>query len=230
MVRVSLEDSINEIFTGIQKLLDTVEINLEAFEEAFSSSNKDEFDAKMEFSKARTNDLTIRSLGEALEGKTVKTLSLQAPVGRDLRLVISSFRMIYDIQRISRDALNAFKDILDIKGEDLNEFELKQINIFSEVVNKGKQLIEIFKQIYGANMREHQNFNELIIQSINLDNEIDDIFDQIMNDIMNNKDINLRTGVLILSANRSLERYGDHACNMIERAIYIQTGEKVEIK
>ena len=59
-------------------------------------------------SNINANDLSVHSLGDALEQESVKILSLQAPVGRDLRTVLSSFRIIYDIQRISKDTSHSF--------------------------------------------------------------------------------------------------------------------------
>ncbi len=223
-MRISLEEQINELKSGINKLLETVNINLHIILEYLNGVETMEIR-----STAKTNDLTIRALGNELEKLTVRILSLQAPVGKDLRLVLSTFRIIYDIQRISRDALNAFNDII---STDKNKFDLirDEIKFISDNIRSGKELLDIFKTLYLTTTGEHQTHHNLIEISIALDNEIDNRYDEIQRSILSKDEIDIETGVLILSANRSIERYGDHACNIIERAIYIQTGERVSIK
>lgn len=229
MIRISLEQQIEELKSGILKMLEIINTNLGEITSYFSRKDRTEFNPSTALTEIKTNDLTVRSLGNELETQSVRILSLQAPVGRDLRLVISSFRMIYDLQRISRDALNAFQDVMQI---DSNKIQIIYTEIEKLVKNIGVgiELLNIFRSIYLQNTVEHQEFPQLMEKSIKLDNKIDDTYDKIVESVFQKENIGIETGVHLLSANRSLERYGDHACNIIERAIYIQTGDRVLIK
>ncbi len=233
--RTNLVEMLNDLKNGMLKMELLVEENLEKLLDFLKASTEE----KMSFPKSerlndvKTNDLTIRSLGDGLENKAVKILSLQAPVGHDLRFVISSFRMIYDFERVSRDAYNAFVKMLDVPDSDISKLN-DQYKVFETSIDNSKRLLKHFVNLYQSEENPSSDLlKKTIDESILLDNEIDDLFkassEQVLS-LVHNQGLEIESGYYLLSAIRSLERVGDHVCNLIERALYIQTGTKYEIK
>lgn len=231
--RINLSEMLDEMKSGMLKMETMVAENLQNLKDYLQIEDKSQYAAEEKRKEAKTNDLTIRSLGDTLETKAVKILSLQAPVGYDLRFVLSSFRMIYDLERVSRDAYNAFSKLLEIDHADLPHLK-GQFDNFSKVVETSLKLLDHFKKVYSANEGlSAEVIKQIIEDSTVMDNEIDEQFSSSSaNTLEHVKQHNLKveTGYSLLSAIRSLERVGDHICNLIERALYIQTGTKYEIK
>ena len=141
--------------------------------------------------------------------------------------------MIYDLQRISRDSYNAFADILASGIQQHDQFKPQIANIF-QILENSKHLLKNFMEVYQLPMSEHiDTFEEIINTSTELDTEIDNIFSSNTEIIIANTTDGILqpvSGYHFISSLRSLERVGDHCCNLIERAIYIQSGEKAIIK
>ena len=95
-------------------------------------------------------------------------------------------------------------------------------------------MLSIFDELYTRKVweKEHE-FDDYIKRTEELDDVVDDLFEnhsKVIIEEANQGKVDPHSAHRLLSAIRSLERVGDHCCNIVERAIYIRTGDKVHIK
>ncbi len=116
--RSQLIQMLSDLSIGILKMLNDIRTNFSYYQSIVTEFETVTQELRKErISQINTNDLSVESLGDVLEASSVKILSLQAPVGRDLRMVLSSFRIIYDIKgyRILRIHLRVLHPLLEKK-------------------------------------------------------------------------------------------------------------------
>jgi len=231
--RSQLIQMLSDLSIGILKMLNDIRINFSYYQSIVTEFETMTQELRKErISQINTNDLSVESLGDVLEASSVKILSLQAPVGRDLRMVLSSFRIIYDVKRISRDTSHSFAGLTSFIGKEAEAFK-KQQNLFMDSINAASEMLDIFETIYRMEINETDyNFQKFIDKAEQLDDIIDDLFEnhsKVIIEGSNNGDFEIKSAHKLLSAIRALERVGDHCTNIIESAIYIKSGVKVQI-
>lgn len=231
--RIALTTMLSDLKTGVEKMHLQILENLDHFKKFLDQySTIEEGQLKKLKSKIKTNNMTVKALGDSLEALSVRTLSLQAPVSRDLRVVMSSFRMIYDLERISQNTLNAFRSVARISSEN-QEYFLMQVGLLRDSFTAVEALMKEFYGIYGAeNIERHFDYSAIITSAIEQDDVIDNLFENHSKKIIkaaNTGEIQADDAHYLLASIRSLERVGDHCCNLIEKAIYMQSGDRVTI-
>jgi len=233
-LRAQLSQMMSDLKAGIMKLSSTLKQNTEIYAKALREIDQlDEKTSQKLFSEMKANDLSIHSLGDSLEAETVKILSLQAPVSRDLRTVLSSFRIIYDIQRIARDIVHSFEGLTIYAKENSANFKTHS-EVFMDSINATKEMINIFEEIYQTEVRERDfDYQDYVEKTENLDDIIDELFEvhskKVIEETKDGK-VDPEAVHRLLASIRSLERVGDHCCNIVERSIYIISGDKIVIQ
>ncbi len=228
MTRTNLNILMMELDNKMKDILNLATVSIEALVPLLAGKVDD-----MLYNTINNYDRKIRILGDNLEKLIIKILSLQAPVGRDLRKVISSFRIIYDIERISRDALHVYKYFKN--SIQLCDFQILStlLNDVSITLDPLRRILNNFYTIYFNDNIIQSKANMLAKTSSAFDEQIDNLYEQKIKDIYvmsNNGNLTTEAAHNLLFALRSYERVGDHACNLLERAVYIQTGNKIEVK
>lgn len=229
MVRTSLNNLMAELAAGIELLIKQARLNIDSLSPLLNGSETDVVSLSADIV---SRDKFIRKQGDELEGLIVKILSLQAPVGRDLRKVISSFRIIYDLERISRDSLHAF-EFFDSSRDKQNDFPQSIFSDVLQTLNALRGIMDNFSSVYFSDDFVATQVTELAQNTSNLDEQIDKLFEQEISEIhagANAGKLNAESAHLLLFALRAYERVGDHACNLLERAVYVQTGEKIRVE
>jgi phosphate transport system protein len=239
-LRKQLDNLLLELNSSVQTIESMVSLNLNALFILLDCdvSNPNLVDLRNAQNDIDKRDQEIRVHGDKLEQLIVRILSLQAPVGADLRRTIATIRLIYDLERVSRDAKHVFDYFFLFLG-DRNETEKSadyMISIFSDLTNgvkSAQKLMKNFKLAFFTENIEKQKIDEIIHESKTYDETIDKLFDdkiEELNKMTDNNVIENRTASAALFGLRSLERLGDHICNLLEKAVYVQTSEKVIIK
>lgn len=239
-LRKNLDNLLIELNKGIENIETKAHLNLDSLMILFDIdvSNPDHQLLKKTQNEIDERDKRIRTEGDNVEQLIVRILSLQAPVGPDLRRVLSCFRLIYDLERISRDAKHVFDYfLLFLDDREISDKSSDYMaKIFTDLkggVEAGQSLLKNFVKAFFSNKLSDEDRDTLIATSREFDETIDDLFDKKIEELDKKTDdmvIENQTANAALFGLRSLERLGDHACNLLERSIYIQTGMKYSIK
>ena len=167
-------------------------------------------------------DNEIDAIHYKIEDDCMRLLSLQQPMARDLRLIISVLKMNIDLERMGDLAL-----------------EVAVITKITASVPPVKPLIdiprmsEICQNMLSDTLNAFENKDvELAKKVAKRDDEIDMLFDQVRRELISYmiEDPKKITGAQHLTfVARYLERIGDHITNLCESVVFMVTGERVEL-
>ncbi len=167
-------------------------------------------------------DDKIDSLELKIEDKCMNLIALQQPMAKDLRVIATILKIITDLERMGDHAVNISRVTIKIGNEPFI-----------------KPLIDIPKMAKLTQEMVHSSLNAFTSRDVELakkvaldDDEIDDLYEQIYNELINKmiqdkKIVEQATNLIFIG--RYLERIADHSTNICERVIYMVTGELVEI-
>ena len=152
-----------------------------------------------------------------IEKKCMRILLKQQPVAKEFRAVSTALKMITDIERFGDQAAD-IGDIVCTMPEDAYIKKLTHITAMGELAMKMvRESVDSF--IY--------NDESLADQVIALDDQMDDMFLTVKNDLIEliKKDANNGDQAIeLMMVAKYLERIGDHAVNVAEWTKYNETG------
>jgi len=152
-----------------------------------------------------------------LERLTFETLARQQPVARDLRFLVSTTRVLYELERSGDLAVNLV-NVLD------------RIHGFPESPPLRNMLDRLVEEATGLLWRAITALSELDpVAGAALDAE-DDVVDDLVSAFYQEigrerEEIGLEAGIALTRMGRFLERIADHGVNIGENAAYIVTAE-----
>jgi len=164
----------------------------------------------------RENDTEINRTYAQLEALTFETLALQQPVARDLRFLVATTRMLYELERSGDLAVNCAK-------------MLEREHGFPGV----PRLMSTLDRLVDASIRVFRMGIDAIADMDaeagsrldSADDEVDDIVSLYYTEIgAASENIGLETAIAMSRVGRFLERIADHAVNIGENVAYIVTG------
>lgn len=163
------------------------------------------------------NDDKIDFLKEEIEYKCVKLIATQTPLASDLRRLLTTIKIIQDLERIGDYAVDLAKVSMYIPENENIDFKIS--DYFSDLIKK------MVKEVIDAYIN---NDKKRAIEIYESDEAIDkkyyDIFTQIMKK-MNSGEITNNLGVQTLFTIKYFERAGDHINNICENIMYLKSGE-----
>lgn len=171
-------------------------------------------------SSAIAADEEIDQLEKQIDHEGMRILALYNPVAADLRAVVAIMKMATNIERVSDEAGNiARRSRLVLKNA-----EVAEVNLIEPVY---KLAAEILHDSIRA-------FSEHDLEAARKIDERDDALDQAHNELiktfrrrMEEDTERLKDYLDFMFMVRSLERVGDHATNIAEDTIYIESAEDV---
>ena len=168
-------------------------------------------------------DSIIDDREREIEGLCMKLLLQQQPVAKDLRQISAALKMISDMERIGDQAFDIAEITASIKkeGRDVCSEHIRQMTEASIEMVTGS--IESFVK------KDMELANTVIMK----DDEVDDLFDEVKQDLIDAVTDDEATGeyfVDILMIAKYLERICDHAVNIAEWVIFSITGQHVNEK
>ena len=162
------------------------------------------------------NELQIR-----IDEECVNMLAKQAPVARDLRMVIAITRINTDLERMGDQCVNiaySTEDYFELTKTHPLPADLQQM--MSEVQSMVRTVLDAFS-------RRDVGLSEKVLEK-------DDVIDQLKDGLIVQmrdqikQDLNsLDWGLNIINVAKNLERLADHATNIAEEVIYLATGNDI---
>jgi phosphate transport system protein len=177
-------------------------------------------------------DVALAELTEQLDHKTntfensidrdcEHIIALRQPAAVDLRLVLSINRAVVDLERIGDEASRVAKQAIDLTKND------GRTNSLHEVSHIGELVTEMLNSVLVA---FETGDVELAYKVVKSDHDVDREYQSAMRSLITfmMEDSRAISSVLnIIWILRSLERIGDHACNLAEQVIYQVSGTDV---
>lgn len=154
----------------------------------------------------------IEELERDIERRCIKLLLRQQPVARDLRLISSTLKMVYDIKRIGIQASEILELISKESSEFINQvFELKKMLILD--------LEMVSKSLDSYVMGSVELANSVIEKDDTIDNYFVIIKEKLSHCLVQDKKVADQVIDLLMIA-KYLEKIGDHTVNIAKWVIY----------
>ncbi len=174
-----------------------------------------------DFKQVHDQEAQVNKLHMEVDLACLNLLAKQAPVARDLRLVMAIIKINTDLERMGDQAVN-----MSHNGKDFLERQPISYS-FSDFEKMSKAVREMVRASLDAFVRGDVKLSQEVL---NRDDEVDQFRDKIFSEIkslMSLKIENIEAGLDMILIARNLERLADHATNIAEEVIFIMTGDDV---
>lgn len=175
--------------------------------------------------KVARKDKIINELEEEVNEDTIRTITLQAPVASDLRLLISSIKIASQLERIADYTVNIADYIL------INDDETE--SVYTTIVDKyiGNMITYILEMLDLAKQAYLEQDLMLAKKVIEMDRKLDRMYSKsigkLIDDVRENvpefdelAKINMNVVLIV----KYMERAGDHIVNICETLFYLVEG------
>lgn len=166
-------------------------------------------------------DREINQMEMAIDDECATILARRQPTASDLRLVIAIIKVNRDLERIGDEAAKVARQAVWLSEEGMSRSH------FVEIRHIGARVAIMLRQALDAFARLDVN---QAVEVLRGDEEVDMEYDSAMRSLVTFMVEDPRIIGAILNemwALRSLERVGDHACNIAEHVVYLVKGMDV---
>ncbi len=163
------------------------------------------------------NDRQINDIERTIEAKCLSLILRQQPVATDLRNVSSALKIVTDMERIGDQSADISDLSIRLMGENIAQM-VEHIPAMARVAKS---------MVHDAIHAFIDQDLELAEQVIHRDDELDSLFDQVKQDLIDILKVSPELSdncIDILMIAKYLERTGDHAVNICEWAEFSKTG------
>lgn len=170
------------------------------------------------------NDSTIDSMEDQLDEKVSALIATQQPVAKDLRKLIAALKIGSDMERMADLACNIAQVTIHLVENNLKLF---------------KDLEDIPKMARITQKMVHDGINSYIDGNIDLskdlaetDDKVDQMYEAIVKELLEymiHQQQFIEVALRLSFVARYLERIADHATNIAESIVYIETGKTVDL-
>ena len=167
-------------------------------------------------------DDQVDAMEMAIDQECMQILALRQPAAFDLRLLITVIKVVHELERVGDLAERIAKTAIKLSNNNGNT-----VNSYYELEYMAELVQSMLHEALDAFARmDIEDVTTITGLDKNVDREYASIIRQLVSRIMEDpKNINRMLDVLWIA--RSLERIGDHACNVCEHMIYMVKGEDV---
>jgi phosphate transport system protein len=166
-------------------------------------------------------DQRIDDMQRRIDDMAVSMIARRQPMASDLRAIVTSIHVASDLERVGDMAKQLARRSLKLEGMSL------QPTFYNGVKN---MTALVLRQIKEALDSYSNRDSAAAIEVCNRDDEVDAMHTSLFRELltyMMEDPRNITTCTHLLFCAKSLERIGDHATNIAERAYYLQTGKQL---
>lgn len=169
-----------------------------------------------------TNDPSLNQMEEKITDLGSRLIATQQPVAKDLRRILSAFKIATDLERMGDLSVDIAKVVLRLEGQELI-----------------KPLIDLPRMAEIVQLMTYESIQSFIQENVDLaykmakdDDQVDALYGQITRELytlMMENPRNITQASLLTLVGRYLERFGDHATNIGESVVYLVTGSRPDL-
>jgi len=166
------------------------------------------------------NDYMINRLEVEIDDECIKFLVTRQPAASDLRFILAMLKINTDLERIADLAANIARETVRIDATPL-------IKPLIDIPRMGEIAVKMISMAFDSITEKDAAKARGVIQ---MDLEIDQLNTQVYRELftyMSESPKNISQSYSLLTVAKSLERIGDHAKNIAERAVYYIEGEDI---
>lgn len=160
-----------------------------------------------------------------IEEECLRLLAMQQPVAGDLRLIATTMKINYDLERINDQAVNIAQRALVLN-------ELPMLKPLIDIPRMADLTRQMVKDALDAFVNRDVGLANKVRK---IDDLVDGLRDQIFRELLTYlhdqpEPTMIDRAIQLILVSRHLERIGDHASNIAENAVYLVQGRIVRHK
>ncbi len=166
-------------------------------------------------------DQRIDDMQREIDDMAVSMIARRQPMASDLRAIITAIHVASDLERIGDMAKQLARRSLKLEGLNL------QPTFYNGVKNMTALVMRQVKDALDAYGNREEAAS---IEVCNRDDEVDAMYTSLFRELLTymlEDPRNITACTHLLFCAKSLERVGDHATNIAERAYYLATGKQL---
>ncbi|MFC4099714.1 phosphate signaling complex protein PhoU [Paenibacillus xanthanilyticus] len=167
-------------------------------------------------------DRKLNELEERIDQLGARMIATQQPVAKDLRRILTAFKMAADLERMGDLSVDIAKITLRLQGQTLV-----------------KPLVDLPRMAELTQQMIHESIQSYVQENVDLaykmakdDDEVDALYNQVTQDLFKLMVSNPQTitqAGMISFAGRYVERIADHATNIGESVVYLVLGKRPDL-
>jgi len=179
--------------------------------------------------EVRESDKDVDTLQQKIENDVAMIIATQQPVARDLREMVTIFKLTSNIERIGDHAVHLARAAIRLvkKNETrLNMHIASSVHHLEKMAQIGQ--IMIHDAISAFMEKDAAAARNTAAMDSDIDKEHKALTEDLLKLMKKNPDM-VKTAYKILHASSQLERLGDHITNICEAVIYMTEGKHEEL-
>ncbi len=200
-----------------RKIMEMADIAIEAVEESVESLKN--IDVKLA-ERVIQKDSVLDQLEMHIDEECCRILVTKQPAAADLRLIIAILKSNTDLERIGDLATNIARETIRLEGKSL----LKPL---IDIPRMAELCVSMIKMAFRAILEKDIDAAK---SCISIDKQVDELNMQINRELfsfMVEKPTTMTQAFGLIMVAKALERIGDHATNIAERAVYYIEGQDI---
>ena len=214
--RATLERELQEMQDDLLRLGGRVD---QAIVDAVRSLEQRDFDLARQ---VVAGDAAINALRFQIEENCLRLIATQQPAAGDLRAVVAGMNIVVDLERMGDHAAGIGRVVLRMGDEPL----LKPLIDMPRMAEVCRQMLRQSLQAYVA--RDTDGALAIARQDDTIDGLYQQIFRELLTFMIEDPKTTTRALALLFSAH-NLERIGDRVTNIVERIVFMTSGEMREV-
>jgi phosphate transport system protein len=168
------------------------------------------------------NDIKLNEMRFDIEEQCLTAIATQQPVAGDLRMIIASMHVAVEMERMGDHAEGIANLVIRMADQPL----LKPL---IDIPRMADIACDMLRRSLDAFLSHDA---EAARQAAKRDNEIDNLYDQVMREVLTymiQDPTTINRGTYLLWVAHNLERIGDRVTNISERVVFLNTGKLKEL-
>lgn len=215
-VRSTLDRELVEINEGLLRIGNLVDMAIERAVQALA--HRDQGLAR----QVNADDAGVNALRFEIEEACLALIARQQPAASDLRAVLTAFSIVTDLERMGDHAAGIARTVLHMGDEPL----LKPLIDLPRMAEICREMLRLSLRAYVE--RDAEKAHEIVT----MDDSVDMLYTQVFREILSYMIEDPRTtsrGLYLMFAAHNLERIGDRVTNIVERILFMTSGEMREL-
>ncbi|GHV72151.1 phosphate transport system regulatory protein PhoU [Spirochaetia bacterium] len=172
--------------------------------------------------EVRAGDAVVNAMQLKIEDEAAMVIATQQPVARDLRELVTIFKLTSNIERIGDHAVHLAKAAIKLSGE----ATFRPLEHIERMAETGQEMLRAAISAFLAQDAEGARKAAALDEKI--DTEHKALTEEVLS-LMKEHPEMVKKAVRILNTSGHLERLGDHITNICEAIIYMTEGKHEEL-
>jgi len=214
--RATLDRELIEINDGLMRIGSLVDAAIERSIQ--SLADRDAALAR----QVDADDAKVNALRFQVEEECLALIARQQPAASDLRAVLAAFSIVTDLERMGDHAAGIARTVVHMGDQPL----LKPLIDLPRMAETCREMLRLALQAYVE--RDTEKARSIVAMDDTVDGLYTQIFREILSFMVEDPHTTSR-GLYLIFAAHNLERIGDRVTNIVERILFMTSGEMREL-